>query len=197
MSEDLVSLSKRLPILSGKENYIQWKASMEDILTYSDLWVYVQTSYTLPTDMTEKAKAEKVQRKALTLIHLQVTPFVHTFVVDAQTPEMAWKTLKREFEVTGTTSRIFLHQELYATHMAEEENLDTHVQKMCKIYNDLHIAGDNLSDTEFTMAMLISLPTSWDNFTSMIELKELESLDPIVKNAANDYILNRIKGESN
>ena len=197
MAEDLVSLGKRLPILSGKENYTQWKTSMEDILTYSDLWAYVQTGYTLPTDATQKATAEKAQRKALTLIRLQVSPFVHTLVVDSQTPEAAWKILKREFEVTGATSRIFLRRELYTTRMAEDDNLDMHVQKMRTIYNNLRIAGDNVQDSEFVMALLISLPTSWDSFTSTIELKDLDSTDTAVKSATADYILNRIKGEAN
>ena len=45
------------------------------------------------------------------------------------------------------------------------------------------------------MAVLISLPTSWDSFTSTIELKDLDSTDDKICKSGIDSIQLRIKGE--
>ena len=79
--------------------------------------------------------------------------------------------------------------------MTEDDELDIHIQKMRRIYQDLCIAGETLAESEFLMAVLISLPTSWDSFTSTIELKDLDSTDNKIRKSGIDSIQLRIKGE--
>ena len=105
----------RIPHLSGKDNYGQWKVNMTDILCGSDLLQYIESDYTLPPTEPAKTTAEKADRKALSQIRLRTSAFAHTFVSGAMTAREAWDILQREFEVTGATSCIFLRRELYTT----------------------------------------------------------------------------------
>jgi hypothetical protein len=57
------------------------------------------------------------------------------------------------------------------------------------MYQDLWIAGDSLLELEFVMALITSLPSSWDNFIASIDFKGLEDTDDKKKMAAGHSIV--------
>src|SRR5258708_8815672 len=113
----------------------------------------------------------------------------------AETAKDAWDTLKWEFEVSGVTSGVFLLREFYTTCMSEEDNLDTHAQHIRSIYQDLKITGKGLSEGNFIMALLRSLPPSWDNFISSTDISGIDSTDDQKKRKSIDAVQARIKTE--
>ena len=143
-----------------------------DILHHAKLFKYVET-YLLAN---VKDDVKEADREALSQIQLHTSPYVKTFIA-TETAKDAWDTLKWEFEVTRATSQVFLLRELYTMCMLEEDNLDTHTQHICSIYQDLKIAGEGLSEDNFIMALLMSLLPSWDNFISSTDISRIDSMD--------------------
>src|SRR5258708_5345157 len=90
---------------------------------------------------------------------------------------------------------VFLLRELYTMCMSEEDNLDTHTQCIHSIYQDLKIAGKGLSEGNFIMALLMSLPPSWDNFISSTNISRIDSTDDQKKCKSIDAVQACIKTE--
>ena len=81
--------------------------------------------------------------------------------------------------------------------MLEEDDLTAHHLKLQCMYQDLWIARDSLLELEFVMALITSLPPSWDNFIASIDFKELGETDDKKRMAAAHSIISQIKGEAN
>ena len=75
---------------------------------------------------------------------------------------------------------------LYQSKAKEGVELVDHILTLRRLEEKLHLMGNLVSDDDFTMILLSSLPGSWDNFTSaylgsktegtMLTLHELVSL---------------------
>ena len=51
--------------------------------------------------------------------------------------------------------------------MAEEGfEMVNHISKLCQLQDELHIMDSLISDEDFVMILLTSLPESWDNYTT-------------------------------
>src|SRR5260370_31957227 len=79
--------------------------------------------------------------------------------------------------------------------MVDSDDLGIHLQKICCIYQDLKIAGDNLLESEFLITLVCSLPTSWDTFIGSINFNEVKSEDDKIKQPTFDSILACLNGE--
>src|SRR5258708_2695907 len=183
--------SYRIPELDGHNSYPTWKINMMDILHHAKLFKYVEM-YLLAN---VKDDVKEADREALSQIRLHTSLYVKTFIAMAETAKDAWDTLKWEFKVTRATSQVFLLRELYTMCMLEEDNLDTHTQHICSIYQDLKIAGEGLSEGNFIMALLMSLPPSWDNFISSTNISGIDSTDDQKKHESIDAVQACIKTE--
>ena len=187
----------RIPRLAGKDNYKTWKVNMVDILSDGDLLEHIKK---IPEDLflanaleEAKAKIRKHDRKALGQIRLRCSGFAGVYVESATLAKEAWDRLRTEFEDSGASTRFIFRRQLYASKMADGDDLDVHLQKLRRIYQDLKVAGDNLPESEFLITLICSLPTSWDTFIASIDYSEVESNDEKIKQKAIDSILAHLR----
>src|SRR5260370_2893288 len=127
---------------------------------------------------------------------MQCMPWVLTFIETAPTARDAWETLRKHFQPSSTSAKIFIKREFYSTKLGKNDDINEHIHKLCHLYQDLMIAGFNMPKAEFTSVVLMLLPPSWDSFISTINGEDLESTDPEVSKKAADSILSRFQSEA-
>src|SRR5260370_857838 len=122
--------------------------------------------------------------------------WILTFIETALTAQDAWEMLWKCFQPSSTSAKIFIKREFYSTKLGKNDDVDEHIHKLCCLYQDLMIAGFNMSGDEFTSIVLMSLPPSWDSVISTINGKDLESTDPEVSKKAANSILSQFQSEA-
>jgi len=122
-----------------------------------------------PTKNEEAAvkKWHKGDAKVWTRIELAVgnTEMVH--LSGAETAKEMWDQLCMVKEAKGRISVLATRHALYRME-ADENNFDMveHVSKLRRLQKELHLMDNKVSDEDFVMILLTSLPESWDMYTS-------------------------------
>jgi len=114
---------------------------------------------------------------------------VLTFIEEIATAKEAWETLCQTFQASSVSAKIFIKKEFYNTKLGENDDIDQHIHKSCRLSKDLKIAGFSIPESEFISVVLMSLPSSWDSFISSIDGEDLESSDTAVSKKAAKSIL--------
>ena len=85
----------------------------------------------------------------------------------AETVKEMWDQLYMVKEAKGRISVLATHRVLYRME-ADENNFDMveHVSKLRRLQEELHLMDNKVSDKDFVMILLTSLPESWDMYTS-------------------------------
>ncbi|CAE6441685.1 unnamed protein product [Rhizoctonia solani] len=168
----------RIPHLDGVENYNTWRVQMEDILTDLDLLKYVDRTYECPAEgKSEDAKTEhkmwlKNDRKALTNIRLRVTEKVIMYIQSSTRSTEAWDLLESLFQVKGKVGLIDLRRKFFSHRMAEDDELEEHIQKMRTWYQQINdIAPSSCTEADWITTLVASLPDSWGTFAQAIDFK--------------------------
>ena len=78
----------------------------------------------------------------------------------------------KNFQSTSISAKIFIKKEFDNTKLGENDDADEHIHKLCHLYQDLKITGSNFPKSEFTSAILMSLPPSWDTFIASIDAEK-------------------------
>jgi hypothetical protein len=87
-------------------------------------------------------------------------------IVGAQSASDMWKQLTLVKESRGKLGILATRRALY--HSIAEEGFDLleHISKLRKLQEELHLRGSLVSDEDFAMILILSLPESWDLYTS-------------------------------
>src|SRR5260370_39245122 len=120
---------------------------------------------------------------------MQCMPWVLTFIETAPTAWDTWEALRKHFQPSSTSAKIFIKREFYSTKLGKNDDVNEHIHKLHCLYQDLMITGFNMPKAEFTSVVLMLLPPSWDSFISTINGKDLESTDLEVSKEAPNSIL--------
>jgi hypothetical protein len=161
----------RIEPLQGSENYRSWKIMMLDILTDTGLDDHVDPDLSGPAadaDAKEKAKWKKDDRRALTIIRLRVSPNVIHSIEGETTARSAWDMLSHLFELKGHMGLILARRKFYGTRAPNEAPLQDHIQQMRQFQGELRALGQKVEDADFAVALLGSLPDSYDSFVQAI-----------------------------
>jgi len=83
------------------------------------------------------------------------------------------------YKTTGTVSIIATCQKLFRIYYPEETNIKEYIQTLCGLQQQLASQGQAMLGLELSTIFLISLPDSWDLFTSSINKSTiLDIADP-------------------
>src|SRR5260370_36044045 len=115
--------------------------------------------------------------------------WILTFIETALTAQDAWEMLWKCFQPSSTSAKIFIKREFYSTKLGKNDDIDEHIHKLCRLYQDLTITGFTMPEAEFTSIVLMPLPPLCDSFISMINGEYLESTHPEVSTETADSIL--------
>src|SRR5258708_13829856 len=191
--ETTSSSGYRIPSLTGQDNYKTWRIQMHAILFESNLNGYIEKTLTEQlndtTNEKEQQKHKKHDQRALGQMQMCCSAWALTFIENAAMAREAWETLRKNFQATSISSKIFIKKEFYSTKLGDNDDIDEHIHKLHHLYQDLRIAGFILPESEFTSIILMSLPPSWDTFVTSIDAEDLDNPNKeISKNAAESIL---------
>ena len=165
--------------LKGAENYSIWKIKMTDILMDLSFYEIVTGTNTRPTDNKLEAWLKQDQL-ALSMIRLRVADKMLVYVASAKTSAEAWTALKMMLEPQGSLGIVLVRRKLFRAFMEEGTNIEEHIWMMQGFKEELISLGQEISDTEFSITMLTSLPELWNNFISGLDTIALNNSARVV-----------------
>lgn len=192
---DSTTSAYRIQHLLGEENYATWAVKMTDILTDQGLIDYVsgvlpRPQHTLNTsgDIVDPqgTQAQVIQnwdrkdRLALSQIRLRVSDDPLIYITDATTSYSAWKTLADTYQPKGVITAVLLRRQLSRLHCEEGGIVEEHIRTLTNLRSKLAAQGAKLSEEEFSITLLTSLPDSWDTFISGVDTASLTESTKLV-----------------
>jgi gag-polypeptide of LTR copia-type len=167
--------SYQIELLKGT-NWMLWKRRMQAILQDQDLDIYIESDAASPVPAdksnptTEEIDTIKKWRngdaKARTQIELSIGDSKMIHIIRALTASEMWKQLTLVKESRGKLGVLATQRALYRSIAEEGFDLVTHVSNLRKLQEELHLMSNLVSDEDFAMILVSSLPESWDLYTS-------------------------------
>lgn len=158
---DSTTTSYRIEALRGGENYRSWKVQLLDILTDSGYEDHIDPN-SIPS--TPDAKWTKADRRALSAIRLRISPDIIHHIEGETTALSAWEMLAHIFELKGKMGLVLARRNFYGTRADATAPLEDHIKLMRKIQGELKSLKQEVTDADFAIALLGSLPEDWDTF---------------------------------
>jgi hypothetical protein len=160
----------------NETNWVPWKRRVTAIFCEHGLLQIVEgtdkkpvaADPKMPTN-DEKKKIERweeLEGKAQTQIELTLSDSQMVHIAGAKTAADMWLQLKQVKERGGKLGILLLRRRLYRTIADDATDIAVHVTEMRRIQEELAILGSLVSDEDFQLLIISSLPESWDNFTS-------------------------------
>jgi transposase InsO family protein len=175
MSEGYSSSGYRIELLKS-ENWMPWKRRMLAVLRDMGLEKYIDKAATppIPADPSNPTKEEteakdkwrEGEAKARTRIELAIGDSEMIHISGALTARDMWDQLSMVKESKGRLGVLATRRAMYRAMAEEGFEMVTHISKLRQLQEELHIMGSLVSDEDFVMILLTSLPESWDNYTT-------------------------------
>jgi len=160
------------------DNWIPWRRRMEALLVDRDLIDYVDGTIKEPvapaaTDLAAMAayntsfsswKPKNAKAKSLLVMAISDGEMIH--IEGATTAMDMWNQLCLLKEPKGPSSIVSTRRRLYRLYAEEGTDIVAHISELRKLQNQLHMMGSKVSDEDFNMLLVSSLPESWDLYTS-------------------------------
>ncbi|CAA7258939.1 unnamed protein product [Cyclocybe aegerita] len=104
--------------------------------------------------------------KARCRIELAISDSEMVHVMGAETARQMWEQLTTVKESKGRLGVLATRRTLYRATAEEGFDMAEHIAKLRQLQEELHTMGSKISDEDFVMILITSLPESWDNYTS-------------------------------
>lgn len=116
----------------------------------------------------KKAKEEWLAKdaKARTRIELAIGDSEMIHISGAHSASQMWKQLTQVKESKGRLGVLATRRALYRAMAEEGFDMVEHISSLRKLQEELHAMDNLVSDEDWTMVLITSLPESWDNYTS-------------------------------
>jgi hypothetical protein len=103
--------------------------------------------------------------KARTRIELSIGDSEMIHIVGATTARDMWNQLCMVKESKGRLGVLATRRALYRATADEGVDMVEHISKLRELQNELHTMENLVTDEDFVMILITSLPESWDNYT--------------------------------
>ena len=184
MSDSSNSHAYKIKLLDGATSYPSWAIKMMDILTDQELDIYVTGSKRdKPADTAkreDKEAWERGTRKALSSIRLRVGEGPMAYIRRATNAKEAWEKLQSIYQPKGAISIIHIRRKLFRAQCDEGDDIEAHIRALTNLRDKLASYGQTIEEAEFSVCILTSLPDSWDNWVSGIEINKITDSADIV-----------------
>jgi gag-polypeptide of LTR copia-type len=165
----------RIELLKGN-NWMPWKRRMLAVLRDLGLETYIERDAVSPApaiplsptpeEIEAIRKWKEGDAKTQTRIELAIGDSEMIHLVGARTASEMWKQLSLVKESRGKLGVLATRRALYRSIAEEGFDLLEHISKLRKLQEELHLMGSLVSDEDFAMLLVSSLPESWDLYTS-------------------------------
>lgn len=171
------------------KNYPTWKLQMKMYLIKEDLFGIIDGTETVPTAADELVKFNKRRARALSLIVLGIDQKFLYIVGDPDDPVAVWKLLQNTFQKNTWSNKLQLRKRLYNTKLEVDGSVQAHIKIFVELFGELAVIGAALSEEDKVIALLASLPDSYN-----VLVTALEALDPI---PTWEVVVERLRHEEN
>jgi hypothetical protein len=174
MSKGYSSSGYHIELLKS-DNWMPWKCQMLAVLRDLNLEKYIEKTAMSPIaadlnnptkdETNEMDKWQEGDARTRTRIKLAIgdTEMIH--ISGASTAHEMWDQLTTVKESKGHLEVLATRRALYRATAEEGFEMVTHISKLCQLQEELHVFGSLVSNEDFVMILLTSLPESWDNYT--------------------------------
>jgi hypothetical protein len=158
-------------------NFHLWKFKMRMMLSKHGLWKFVDGSATLPSEEVARANYNKKKTKAFALLceHLTNAQLAHIQYCD--NVRSAWEDLYGVHEAKKIDNKLFLRRRFFTIKMQERDDMLVHINTMKTFADQLCSIKVNITDENVYMVFLMSLPPSFDNLITSLELMSIKDVD--------------------
>ena len=157
-------------------NWMPWKRRMLAVIMDLGLEQYVAEDAKRPgsakagepTDAEIKAQTawDKGDAKTRCRIELAISDAEMVHIMGARTAREMWEQLCTVKESKGRLGLLATRRALFRATAEEGCDMAEHIAKLRQLQEELHIMGSVVSDEDFVMILLTSLPESWENYAS-------------------------------
>ncbi|THH12525.1 hypothetical protein EW146_g7606 [Bondarzewia mesenterica] len=172
-SPPLVKASNRLYDVPALEddgsNFPSWKFRTQKVLEIRGLWDVVKTGAVAPAKGTSQhAEWEVKDREAGAQISLTLKDEPLNTVMDAKTAKDAWDKIHTRYEGKGEQKVAYLISELFRGTLTDDSPLEPQINAMRRVSHTLHSLGHELEDKLVAVAIMLSLPPSYDTLRTIL-----------------------------
>ena len=156
--------------LNGK-NYPTWKVQCRMALIKDGLWGIVKGTEVTPGEGNAEAQRKYLARRdcALALVVLAVEPTLLYLLGDPEDPQVVWTKLEEQFQRRTWANKLQLRRKLFSLKLKEGGSVNEHIKTMTKIFEELAVIGDPVSEEDRVVHLLASLPESYDVLVTALE----------------------------
>lgn len=97
-----------------------------------------------------------------------------------KTSKEAWDALVDVYETNMITTKMYLQKTFYSMKMSEEESIVDHINNFCSLVEQLATAGVAISDGDSAIALLETLPESYEGLVVSLRTKTTLSLQTVI-----------------
>lgn len=183
MSDAATYSAYRIEHLLGEGNYSTWVTKMTDILTNLSLYEYPTGEIPRPagdTDTPAILAWIKNDRQALSAIRLRVADSPMVYISTSTTSKQAWDTLSDMFAPKGAIAIVLLRRKLMRAQCEQGSSIEEHIRDLTSLRQKLAALNSKLTEAEFSITLLTSLPDSWDSFIQGIDTTTLDNSTKLI-----------------
>ena len=173
----------------SEKNYSAWKVRVQLILQDRGLWKYVEGAKADPPSEVKLHEAwEEKDQQARAQILLSVSDLLLPTVRHTRSAKEAWSKIASVFEQKGLSAQVFLRRKLVNLRFEESESMQTHLNTIRDIVDELAAINVVIKDEELAIITLCSLPNRFDSLIVSIESRPANEI-------TFEYVSNRLLGE--
>lgn len=173
----------------AEKNYTAWKVRLQLILQDRGLWKYVEGAKAEPpSDPKLRDAWDEKDQQARAQILLTVSDALLSTVRQTRTASEAWFKISSVFEQKGLSAQVFLRRKLVNLRFEESGSMQTHLNTIRDIVDELASIGVVIKDEELAIIALCSLPNRFDSLIVSMESRPANEI-------TFDYVSNRLLGE--
>ena len=176
-------------------NWVTWQVQMMSLLALCEVEHYVHGEIQQPNKTEDPVGHDNWKKNDNYAKHLITQNVGDESIIHIQhgsTSYVAWKNLEAIYEDKSQETAVAIIQNLWHTTAEEEDNISEHLNTLKKYWEHLNLDNDEsfqILEVQFKIAIISSLPPSWDNFTQpYISIRKGDSGDPKLMATSQELI---------
>ncbi|CAM8899443.1 unnamed protein product [Rhodiola kirilowii] len=123
-------------VLTGRQNFVQWRKAMEIALSARDKLEFVEGQIPVPVDVKQKARWKRCNNVIMTWILNSVSRNVVGQILHSETVAVAWKSLHMKYGGSNVSRKFSLQQEI-ANLMQGDMDVSNYHEKLVNLWHEL------------------------------------------------------------